>query len=102
MFYLVAKQYTIAVQNAADAIFIAMSIASALLVMESLRKVCDTIVIIVDKSIKMGSDEIIKLTKMTKSNTREVYEAVKLSRKELYRILKMILKKKINIFNLLF
>lgn len=93
MFYLVAKQYTIAVQNAADAIFIAMSIASALLVMESLRKVCDTIVIIVDKSIKMGSDEIIKLTKMTKSNTREVYEAVKLSRKELYRILKMILKK---------
>lgn len=61
MFYIVTKKYTLALQNAVDAIFIALAIASALLVMESLRKISDNIMIMIDKSIKMGSEEMFKV-----------------------------------------
>lgn len=61
MFYMVTKDFPMAAQNALDAVLIALSIASAVLVMESLRKLSDNIVKMIDKSIKMGNEGVEKI-----------------------------------------
>lgn len=57
MFYIVNNDYTQAIQKCSEALFIALSISSAILIMSSLRKVSDALM----QGIEESKNKIIKI-----------------------------------------